>query len=92
MGDLGGYLPMEPEVLDVCRVALHGFEDLGMEVLDVDALPAHGTFRGTEDLWSTWLVWRHWLAGSALRPVHDDPDLGPRLKPEARFEVEGLLR
>ncbi len=91
LGDLGGYLPVEPEVMDVCRVALHGLEDLGMEVLEVDALPAYGSFRGTEDLWPTWLVWRHWLAGSSLRPVYEDPVLRPRMKPEAVFEVEGLL-
>lgn len=91
LGDLGGYLPVEPEVLAVCRVALHACEDLGMEVVELDDLPAHGTFGGAADLWETWLVWRHWLAGSALRPAYDDPALRARLKPEAVFEVEGLL-
>lgn len=91
LGDLGGYLPVEPEVMGVCRVALHGLEDLGMEVVEVDGLPSYGTFRGTEDLWPTWLVWRHWLAGSSLRGVYEDPLLRTRMKPEAVFEVEGLL-
>ena len=91
MGDLGGYLPMEPEVLEVCRSALADLERLGLVVEQVDDLPAHGTFRSTEDLWPTWLVWRHFLAGSSLKPVHDDPALRRRLKPEAVYEVEGLV-
>ncbi|SDS81511.1 amidase [Nocardioides scoriae] len=90
LGDLGGYLPVEPEVMRVCERALHGFEDLGMEVLP-RALPAHGRFRGPDDLWSAWLPWRHLLAGSALEPVHAVPALRARMKPEARYEVEGLL-
>ena len=91
MGDLGGYLPVEAEVMDACTRALAAFTDLGIEAQVIDALPRHGTFHGTEDLWPTWLVWRHWLAGSALRPVHDVPRLRGRLKPEAVFEVEGLI-
>lgn len=89
LGDLGGYLPVEPEVLRVCEEALAGLGELGLGV-DPVALPRHGSFRGTEDLWPTWLTFRHWLAGSALRPVYDDPRLRERLKPEAVFEVEGL--
>lgn len=90
LGDLGGYLPTEPEVLAVCRAALPSFEALGMEVVEA-TLPAHGRFGGPEDLGRTWLPWRHWLAGSALAPVHADPALRDRMKPEAVFEVEGLL-
>ncbi len=91
LGDLGGYLPVEPEVLDVCRRALHSLEDLGMDVVERDTLPAHGTFRSVEDLWPTWLTWRHWLAGSGLLPAYQVPGVRDRLKPEARFEVEGLV-
>ncbi|MCW2819683.1 MAG: amidase [Marmoricola sp.] len=91
LGDLGGYFAVEPEVLEVCGRALHALEDLGMEVVTRDALPAHGTFRGVEDLWPTWLVWRHWLAGSALLPAYDVPQARARMKPEALFEVEGLI-
>ncbi len=91
MGDLGGYLPMEREVLSVCREALGGFSRLGLEVEDVDALPAAPGFAGNEDLWPTWLVLRHWLAGGALKPHYDDPTLRTAMKPEAIYEVEGLL-
>ncbi|ROR92989.1 amidase [Nocardioides aurantiacus] len=90
LGDLGGYLPMEAEVLEICHRALPSFGELGLEVVEA-ALPAHGRFGGPEDLWRTWLPWRHWLAGSALAPTYADPVLRARMKPEARFEVEGLL-
>ncbi len=91
LGDIGGYLPMEPEVLEVCRAALASFEELGMRVSEAESLPAFGEFRGTADLWPTWLVYRHWLAGASLLPVHADPALRGALKPEAIFEVDGLL-
>ncbi len=90
LGDLGGYLPVEPEVLDVCTRALPSFGALGMEVVEA-ALPSHGRFTGPEDLWAAWLPWRHWLAGSALAPAYADPALRARMKPEAIYEVEGLL-
>ena len=91
MGDLGGYLPMEPEVLDVCRRALSGFTALGMEVDQVDQLPTAPGFAGNSDLWATWLVFRHWLVGGTLKPLHDDPTLRAAMKPEVIYEIEGLL-
>ncbi|BCY12146.1 amidase [Actinoplanes sp. L3-i22] len=88
LGDLGGYLPMEPEVLAVTRAALGHFTALGMTVDTVDELPGLGTDR----LWPTWLTYRHWLAGNGVRQVHADPRLRALLKPEALFEYEGLQR
>ena len=88
-GDLGGYLPMEPEVLEVTRAALATFEALGMSVDTLDELPAYGAFTGNDSLWPTWLTLRHWLAGSAVETVLE---LRPLLKPEAIFEYEGLTR
>lgn len=88
LADLGGYLPVEPDVLAVCERAVRRLADVGLEAEPVD-LPAHGAFGGVEDLWPTWLTFRHWLAGAAVRPLHDDPAWRPRLKPEAVFEVEG---
>jgi amidase len=91
LGDLGGYLPMHPEVLEVCRTALASFDALGMSVSISEVLPSLAGFRGTADLWPTWLTYRHWLAGASLLPVHADPVLRARLKPEAIYEVDGLL-
>ncbi|MFJ4656796.1 amidase [Nocardia sp. NPDC088792] len=91
MGDLGGYLPMEPEVLELCTTALAVFESLGMPVESVPGLPKANGFNGNEDLWPLWLTIRHWLAGSQLYPLYEYPVTRAALKPEALYEVEGLL-
>lgn len=91
MGNLGGYLPMEPEVLSVCRQALGGFIELGMDVDEVSELPRAGSFKGNADLWPTWLILRHWLTGGTLKPHYDNPTLRDQMKPEAIYEVDGLL-
>ncbi|MFA3873074.1 amidase [Streptomyces sp. MMCC 100] len=91
MGDLGGYLPMAPEVLEVTGRAVQLLRDLGMGVTKVDALPSYGAFRGNEDLWPTWLIFRHWLIGGSLKPLYDIPQFRREMKPEAIYEVEGLI-
>ncbi|MCX5339220.1 amidase [Streptomyces atratus] len=89
LGDLGGYLPMEPEVLDTTRKALQHFVSLGMTVTAFDELPKSAGFRGNQDLWPTWLTYRHWLSGMHIKSAHDSP-LRSLLKPEALYEYEGL--
>jgi len=91
LGDLRGYLPMEPEVLRVTGAALTSFTALGMTVTALDGLPASGTFEGNASLWPTWLVLRHWLAGMAVKDTYDIPAARALMKPEAVYEVEGLL-
>ena len=91
MGDLGGYLPMEPEVLEVTGAAARRLTELGMEVSTVDTLPSFGAFQGNQDLWPTWLVFRHWLVGGIIKPLYDNPALRSAMKPEAIYEVEGLV-
>ena len=90
LGDLGGYLPMEPEVLKVCGAALRTFTDLGMQV-STQPLPTFGGFTGTADLWPTWLIFRHWLIGGILKPLYDNPTLRAAMKPETIYEVDGLI-
>ncbi|MEU4240737.1 amidase [Actinoplanes sp. NPDC026619] len=80
LGDLGGYLPMEPEVLRVTGAALQSFADLGITVTTLDGVPGFDS----ADLWPAWLTLRHWLTGS-----FDDPSLLPKLKPEIVYEVNG---
>ncbi|MCU1642548.1 MAG: putative amidase [Nocardia sp.] len=91
MGDLGGYLPMEPGVLDLCTTALTTFESLGMPVESVPGLPKSHGFNGNDDLWPLWLTIRHWWAGAQLYPLYQYPVTAAALKPEARYEVEGLI-
>jgi amidase len=91
LGDLGGYLPMEPEVLRVTRSALDTFDTLDMPVTELSTLPSSGSFRGIEDLWPTWLTLRHWLVGSAAAPLLDSAEYGAAIKPELRYEIDGLV-
>jgi amidase len=89
-GDLGGYLPMEPEVLEVTTAALDRFTAMGMTVDTVDDLPSAGAFTGNESLWPAWITQRRQLAGQAVKVFHDVPAWRALLKPEARYEYEGL--
>jgi amidase len=89
LGDLGGYLPMEPEVLRVTAAAVDSLGELGMTVTALEGLPTAGNFTGTADLWPAWLTLRHWLAGFGGKQLRDDPILGPHLKPEIAYEVDG---
>ncbi|KRW61385.1 amidase [Pseudomonas sp. TTU2014-080ASC] len=86
LGDLNGYLAMEPGVLDLCRKSFADFEAIGCEVEACDmGFPA-------ERLWDTWLTLRHWLVAGSLGGHYADPARRELLKPEAIWEVENGLR
>ncbi len=91
LGDLGGYLAVEPEVLEVIRSALGRLEDAGATLIEIDALPKHGSFAGVQDLWPTWLTYRHASASASSAALYADPEMRARLKPEAIWEIEGGL-
>ena len=91
LGDLGGYLPMDPEVLAVCTAAVDRMRAQGAEVVTVDDLPARGPFVGNHSLWPTWLIFRHWQIAGRLMPLYENPALRPAMKPEAVYEIEGVL-
>ncbi|MEO8279618.1 MAG: amidase [Ideonella sp.] len=82
LGNLGGYLPMEPGILSVCEAGLQRFVDLGcvVEPLAPNFSPA--------ELWQTWLAWRRWLVTARLVVHYRDPAKRHLLKPEARWEIE----
>jgi amidase len=86
LGDWGGYLPMEPGVLDCCRAALPAFESPGGVV--EEAVPDFEP----EALWQAWLVLRPWLSLNSLGPLYADPAQRAQMKPEAQWEVECGLR
>jgi amidase len=83
LGDLGGYLAVEPAILELGRVACRVFETLGCEVEEA-RLPC-----SPAELWDSWLTLRHWLVAGELEALYRDPVTRARLKPEARWEVEG---
>lgn len=86
LGDLGGYLPMEEGVLELCQSSLASFEAIGCKVEE-----ASFDF-SMEELWQTWLTLRHWSSGKYYREHYDKPAERALLKPEVVWEVEGSLK
>lgn len=84
LGDYGGYLPIEPGLLTLCRDALNQLEDRGVVV--EDCAPAFEPAR----LWETWLTLRH-FAFVDSQPLLKNPAITSQLKPEFQWEIEGSL-
>lgn len=82
LGDLGGHLPFEPGVLELCREALKVFEALGCTV--EEAAPGFDP----ERIWQAWVKLRAFQAGANLKELCADPAKRAQIKPEAIFEVE----
>jgi amidase len=81
-GDMNGYLPFEPGVLETCSAALGVFAEMGCVVEE-----ANPDF-SIDAVWRAWLTLRAWQAGSSLLDVYGNPALRAHMKPEAVFEVE----
>ena len=86
LGDLRGYLPYEPGVLEVCSRALRVFESMGCIV--EEAQPDYPI----DAVWQAFLKLRAWQTGSNLLPYYQDPKKRALLKPEAILEVESGLK
>jgi amidase len=86
LGDLGGYLPFEPGILELCTGSFKAFESLGCTIEEIR--PKYSP----ERLWDTWLTMRHWVVAGHLEPLYADPAKRSRMKPEAQWEVEGGFR
>jgi amidase len=86
LGNLGGYLAMEPGVMELCESSLQSFEAIGCTVEQARlAFPP-------EQMWDTWLTLRHWLLCGNYLPLYNDPAKRALMKPEAQWEVEGGLK
>lgn len=86
LGDLGGYLPMEPGIIELCRRGLRDLESVGGSVEDV----ALGF--APQRMWDAWTTLRHWLIAGGLGAFYQDPAKRAMMKPEAVWEVEGGLK
>ncbi|WP_117192260.1 amidase [Rhizobium terrae] len=82
LGDLGGYLPFEPGVLDLCRSTLPVFKKIGCKVDDV--VPDYDM----ADVWRSWTTLRSWLSANGQRDNYDDPAKRALMKPEIVWEIE----
>lgn len=81
IGDLDGYLPMEPGVLRLCGDALTKLEAAGcvVEVARPQMPP--------ELVWESFVAWRHLFVFEDLRHLYRDPRARALLKPEAVWEI-----
>ena len=86
LGDLGGYLPFEPGVLELCGQGLRALETIGcvVEPTPLGFAP--------ERLWAMWLTLRSCLVSGAQQANYADPARRDRMKPEAVWEVENGLK
>ncbi len=82
LGDLDGYLAMEPGILEVCAQALQRLEGLGCSV---EPLPL-GTSPAA--VWDAWLVWRRALVATRIAPFLVHPANRAQVKPEALWEYD----
>lgn len=80
LGDLSGYLPMEPGILDVCGQALTRLENIGCTI-EPTALGYP-----PEAVWQAWLIWRRWLVAGRIAPHLTEPANRALIKPEALWE------
>lgn len=82
LGDLGGYLPFEPGILELCESACGVLANLGclVEEAPLPCSPAA--------LWEAWVTLRHWLVAGDLEPLYREPATRAHLKPEACWEVQ----
>ncbi len=82
-GDMNGYLPMEPGVLEVCEQGLRRLDGLGCQVE-----PAAMGF-APERVWEAWLVWRKSLVASRIAPFLLQAGNRDKIKPEGLWEHDG---
>src|SRR5262249_37958618 len=80
LADLGGYLPIEGGILDVCESALKRLADGGgaTEPLALGFDPAR--------LWDAWLIWRRALVAPIVAAVLGRAGGREAIKPEALWE------
>lgn len=81
LGDLDGYLAMEPGILPLCEQGLAVLEGLGCQVEPLSlGFPM-------EELWEAWTLLRSWGVAANLGEAYQDPARRDLLKPAALWEV-----
>ena len=85
LGNFGGYLEMQPGILELCEKSFGALESTGCKVE-----PAKPDF-AMDTLWRSWLTIRHSLSAGGLAALYNDPQKRAKLKPEIQWEIEGGL-
>ncbi len=89
LGDLGGYLPMEDGISNICELALQGISSKGCKVEAWESQSQLG-FQ-PERIWKAWLVWRQALVGARLAPFVAMKNGREQIKVEALYEYDASL-
>lgn len=82
LGNLGGHLPTDLGLLELCEKALDAFKDIGCHIEPV--LPDFDMKR----LWRAWLDLRSFSVAGSNGSLYNDPSQRVLLKPEAIWEIE----
>lgn len=85
LGDLDGYLAIEPGIVSVCEQALQRMASQGAIV---SSMPLGFD---TERLWQCWLTWRRALVGPRVGALMSLPNARDYIKPEALWEYDHSL-
>lgn len=85
MGNLENYLPVEPEIIELCEASLKSVADTGAQVK-----PLRTQFMFS-DLWQSWNVLRQYES-LYLLSYFEDPVTRKLMKPEVIWEIEQGLR
>lgn len=86
LGDLGGHLPMDAGLLDLCEKSLGHFKTVGCLV---EAVSPQFDF---EKLFQAWLNLRSFTFSGTNFALYDNPEKRALLKPEAVWEIERGLK
>jgi amidase len=86
LGDLSGYLAIEPGIPECCERGLQRLEacGCGVEPLAANFAP--------DAVWDAWLVWRRWLVGARVAPYLANAQNRALIKPEALWEHDQAAR
>lgn len=82
LGDLGGHLPMDPELLALTQRSLEHFQAIGCVV---EAAEPRFDF---EQLWHAWITLRSFTFSGGHAQHYHDSARRSQLKPEAIWEIE----
>jgi amidase len=82
LGDLGGYLPFEAGIPELCEAALGRFTEAGLTVE-----PFVPQF-DWPNLWRAFVVLRQFGIGGSFAAAYDTPATRSLMKPELQWEIE----
>ena len=86
LGDLSGYLAMEPGILDCCTQGLQRLREI-----DCVVEPTTPGF-APENVWRAWLILRCWQVAGRIAPHLANPQHRALVKPEALWEYEQAMK